>query len=75
MEKYETSCKDNKYKISAPTWNEVFELPVESYSASDVQDYFEYIFKRHEPVTHNLPIRIFINKIENRMTFKIVVGY
>ena len=75
MEKYETSCKDNKYKISAPTWNEVFELPDESYSVSDIQDYFEYIFKRHEPVTHNLSIGIYINKVENRITFKVMTGY
>ena len=28
---------------SAPTWNDKFELPDESYSASDIQDYFENI--------------------------------
>ena len=32
------SCKNNKCKISAPTWNEEFELPDESYSVSDIQD-------------------------------------
>ena len=37
--------KNNKFKISAPTWNEEFELRDGSYSISDIQDYFEYIFK------------------------------
>ena len=35
--------KNNKFKISAPTWNEEFELPDGSYSVSDIKDYFEYI--------------------------------
>ena len=39
------SCKNNKFKISTPTWNEEFELPDGSYSVSDIQDYFEYILK------------------------------
>ena len=34
---------NNKFKISAPTWNDKFELPDGSYSVSDIQDYFEYI--------------------------------
>ena len=38
-----TSYKNNKFKISAPTWNEEFELPDGSYYVSDIQDYFEYI--------------------------------
>ena len=41
------SHKNNKIKISAPTWNEEFELPDGSYSLSDIQDYFEYILKKH----------------------------
>ena len=39
------SYKNNKFKISAPTWNEEFELPDGSYSVSDIQDYFKYILK------------------------------
>ena len=35
-------------KISAPTWNEEFELPDGSYSVSGIQDYFQYIFKNLE---------------------------
>ena len=42
-----SSYNNNKFKISAPTWNEKFELPDGSYSASNVQDYFEYILKKH----------------------------
>ena len=45
------SYKNKKFKISAPTWNEEFELPDGPYSVSDIQDYFEYIIKRHETVT------------------------
>ena len=41
-----SSYKNNKFKISDPTWNYKFELPDGSYSASDIQDYFEYIFKK-----------------------------
>ena len=37
------SYKNNKFKISAPTWNDEFELPDGWYSVSDSQDYFEYI--------------------------------
>ena len=37
------SCNNNKFNISAPTWNDKFELPDGPYSVSDIQDYFEYI--------------------------------
>ena len=40
------SHENNKFKISAPTWNEEFELPDGSYFVSDIQDYFEFILKR-----------------------------
>ena len=38
---------NNKFKISAPTWNEEFKLPDGSYSVSDIQDYFEYIINNY----------------------------
>ena len=41
------SYNNNKFKISAPTWNGKFELHDGSYSVSDIQDYFDYILKRH----------------------------
>ena len=40
------SYKNNKFKISAPTWNEEFQLPDASYFVSDIQDYFKYLFKK-----------------------------
>ena len=75
QEKYKKSYKNNKLKISAPTWNEKFELPNGSYYVSDIQDYFEYILKKYEAVTDNTSILIYINKIEKRITFKIKTGY
>ena len=70
-----SSYNNNKFKISAPTWSEEFELPDGSYSVSDIQDYFEYILKKHSKSVDNLSIRIYANKIENRITFKIKNGY
>ena len=69
------SYKNNNFKISASTWNEEFELPDGSYSISDIQDYFEYILKKHGEKTVNPLIRIYINKIENRIMFRIKAGY
>ena len=69
------SYNNNKFKISAPTWSEEFELPDGSYSVSDIQDYFEYILKKHSESVDNPSIRIYVNKIENRITFKIKNGY
>ena len=40
------SYKNNKFKISAPTWSDEFELADGSYSILDIQDYFEYILKK-----------------------------
>ena len=70
-----SSYNNNKFKISAPTWNEEFESPDGSYSISDIQDYFEYILKKHSESVDNPSIKIYINKIENRITFKIKSGY
>ena len=74
MEKYK-KVKNDKFNISAPTWNEKFKLLDESHYVSDIQDYFEYIFRIHEAVTDNASIRIHINKMKNRITFKIKTGY
>ena len=65
----------NKFKISAPTWNETFGLPDGSYSIDDIQDYFEFIIKKHETLTENPPVQIYRNKIRNRIVFKINTGY
>ena len=66
---------NNKFKISAPTWSEDFKLPDGSYSVSDIQDYFEYILKKHSESVDNRSIRMYVNRIENRITFKFKSGY
>ena len=66
---------NNKFKISAPTWNDTFDLPDGSYSIDDIQDYFEFIIKKYETLTEDLPIEIYPNKIKNRIVFKIKTGY
>ena len=42
---------------------------------SDIQDYFEYIIKKHETIADNPPVQIYANKIKNRTVFKIKTGY
>ena len=69
------SSYNNKFKISAPTWSDEFELPDGSYSISDIQDYFGYTLNKHSENVDNPSIRIYVNKIENRITFKIKNGY
>ena len=64
--------KNNKFKISAPAWNDTFDLPDGSYSIADNQGYFEFIIKKHqETLTENPPIHIYPNKIKNRIIIKI----
>ena len=65
---------NNRFKISAPTWNDTFDLPDGSYSISDIQDYFEFITKKHETLTENPLLQIYANKIKNRIVFDIKVG-
>ena len=55
---------NNKLKISAPTWNDTFDLHDGSYSVADMQDYFEFIIKKHETSTENSSIQIYTNKIK-----------
>ena len=64
-----------QYKISAPTWNDKFELPDRSYSVSNIQDYFECILKKHGENTDKPSVQIYVNKMENRVTFKIKDRY
>ena len=66
---------NNKFKISAPTWNDEFDLTDGSYSISDIQDSFELIIKKHKTLTGNPPIQIYPNKIKNRVVFKVKTGY
>ena len=64
-----SSYNNNKFKISAPTWNDG------SYSVSDIQGYFKYILKKHKEDTNKPSVQICVNKIENRITFKVKDGY
>ena len=77
-----SSYNNNKFKISATTWNEEFTLPDGSYSISDIQDYFEYILNMHgekindnkdndEDNDKNKPsVKIYIYRVKNRITLK-----
>ena len=66
---------NSKFKISAPTWNETFDLPVGSYNIPVIQNYFEYIIKKHETIADTAPILIYANYIINRIVFNIKTGY
>ena len=66
---------NNKLKISAQTCNKTFDLPDDPYSISDIQDYFEFIIKKHKTLTKNPPVQIYQNKIKNRIVFKIKTKY
>ena len=63
--------KNNKAKKVAPKWNDEFELPDGFCSVSDIQDYIDYIIKKHETLTDNPPNHIYVNKVNNRPVFKI----
>ena len=66
---------NSKIKISATTWNDTFALPDGVFSVADIQDYSEFIIKKHETLTENPPVQIYPNKIKNRIVFKIKTGY
>ena len=69
------SYNNNRFKKSAPTRDDKFELPDGSYSVSNIQDYFEYILKKHGEDIDKPSVQIYVNKIENRVTFKIKGGF
>ena len=70
-----STYNNNKFKISAPTWNETFDLPDESHNISEIQNYIKYIIKKHETIGENAPILIYANTINNTIVFKIKTGY
>ena len=70
-----STYNNNKFKISAPTWNETFDLPDGLYNISEIQGYIEYIIKKHETIGETAPILIYANTINNRIVFKINSGY
>ena len=66
---------NNKFKISAPTWNDTFDLPDGSYNIPEIQDYFEYIIQKHETIAKTAPILSYVNNVVTRIVFKIKTGY
>ena len=50
-------------------------MPDGSYNIPKIQDYIEYIIKKHETIGENAPILIYANTINNRIVFKIKTGY
>ena len=65
---------NNKFKISAPAWDDTFHLSDGFYSIADIQDYCEFIIKKHETLTENPPVQISSNKIKSGIVFKIKTG-
>ena len=65
-----SSYNNNKFKISVPTWKDEFELLDGSYSVSIIQDYFEYILKKHGGNIDKPSVKIYINKIEIKIEIK-----
>ena len=64
----QSECSNSKFKISAPAWNDTFDLPDGSYSIEDIQDYFEFIINKHETLSENPPV-------QNRIVFNIKMRY
>ena len=59
-----SAYNNNKFKTSAPTWNDEFDLPDGSCSGLDIYDYFEYVIQHgHGTIADNLPVQIYVNKI------------
>ena len=67
---YTSKNINNKSEMPAPTWNDEFDLTDGSYSVSEIQDYFEYIIKKHETIADNPPVQIYVNRIKNRLSLK-----
>ena len=70
-----STYNNNKLKISAPSRNETFDLLDGSYNIPEIQDYIEYIIKKHETIAETAPILIYPNNINNRIVFEIKSGY
>ena len=70
-----SAYNNNKFKISAPTGNDEFDLRDGSYSIADIQDYFEFIIKKYKTLAENPPVQISPNKFNSRIVFKVKTGY
>ena len=75
MKKYKKAAWKNKLKTIALTMNDEFELAKRSYSASDIQYYFKYIWKKHKIKIKNPPIYVYTNRISNRLVLNKKDGY
>ena len=69
-----SAYNNNKFKISAPTWNDEFDFPDGSYSIAGIQDYLEFIIKKYETLTENPPVQLYSSKIKSRIVFKVKTG-
>ena len=68
-----SAYNNNKFIVSAPAWNDTFDLPDGYNSVEDIQDYMKN--KKHETLTKNAPVEIYLNKIKTRVDFKIKTGF
>ena len=75
MKEYETQHRNNKFKILGATWDKEFELTGGFYSVSGIHNCFEYITKKNEILTDDTSNEIYINQIQNKITFKIKSVY
>ena len=64
------NINNNEFKISAPTWNDEFQLPDGSYSIFDIQNYLVHIIKKHETIADNPPVQIYVKKSETGLLLK-----
>ena len=71
LKNIKSEYNNNKFEISAPTCNDTFDLPDGSYSIADIQNYFEFIIKKHKTLTENPPVQIYPKEIKNRIILKI----
>ena len=65
-----TEYNNNRFKISASTWSETFDLPDGSYTIDDIQDYFEFVIKKHETLTDNSSIKVYSKKLKIELFLK-----
>ena len=61
---------NNKFKISAPTWNDEFDLLDDSYSIYGIQDYSEFIIKNNEALAENSPVQFILIKSKTGLLSK-----
>ena len=66
-----SSYNNNRFKISASTWNDKFELPDGSYSVSDIHDYFEYILKEHGEDINKPLVQKYVQKLKIGLRLKL----